>query len=138
MSYSFPQKILFRHCDPAGIVYYPRYFEMINDCVEAFFKNQLNWSFVDLHRSGGIPTVEITVQFKTPSRLGEEINTQVRVTKIGRTSLDLSFRAVCDQQVRFEAESTLVAVDAAASPIPWPDHVRNKICTQMKENTDAT
>ena len=27
--------VAFRHCDPAGIVFYPRYFEMINDFVEA-------------------------------------------------------------------------------------------------------
>ncbi|CPO21707.1 4-hydroxybenzoyl CoA thioesterase [Bordetella pertussis] len=27
-------EVRFRHCDPAGIVFYPRYFEMINDFVE--------------------------------------------------------------------------------------------------------
>jgi 4-hydroxybenzoyl-CoA thioesterase len=37
MLFSINQKVLFKHCDPAGIVFYPRYFEMINDCVEAFF-----------------------------------------------------------------------------------------------------
>ena len=36
MSFTLTQKVLFKHCDPAGIVFYPRYFEMINDCVEAF------------------------------------------------------------------------------------------------------
>ena len=28
----------FRHCDPAGIVFYPRYFEMMNDAIEIFFR----------------------------------------------------------------------------------------------------
>ncbi|MEL6103010.1 MAG: acyl-CoA thioesterase, partial [Pseudomonadota bacterium] len=28
MSFQFLQKVLFKHCDPAGIVFYPRYFEM--------------------------------------------------------------------------------------------------------------
>src|SRR5260370_493059 len=30
-------QVLFRHCDPAGIVFYPRYFEMVNDLVEEWF-----------------------------------------------------------------------------------------------------
>ena len=34
--FSFSQDIGFRHCDPAGIVFYPRYFEMMNDAVELF------------------------------------------------------------------------------------------------------
>ena len=29
--------IRFRHCDAAGIVFYPRYFEMMNDLVEDWF-----------------------------------------------------------------------------------------------------
>ena len=27
------QEITFRQCDPAGIVFYPRYFEMMNDVI---------------------------------------------------------------------------------------------------------
>ena len=30
-------EVRFRHFDPAGIVFYPRYFEMINDFVEEWF-----------------------------------------------------------------------------------------------------
>jgi 4-hydroxybenzoyl-CoA thioesterase len=37
MAFVMNQKVLFKHCDPAGVVFYPRYFEMINDCVEALF-----------------------------------------------------------------------------------------------------
>jgi 4-hydroxybenzoyl-CoA thioesterase len=29
MGYHVTQKVLFRHCDPAGIVFFPRYFEMV-------------------------------------------------------------------------------------------------------------
>lgn len=36
MEFSYRQKVLFMHYDPAGIVFFPRYFEMMNDCVEAF------------------------------------------------------------------------------------------------------
>ncbi|KAF5290196.1 hypothetical protein FQR65_LT20676 [Abscondita terminalis] len=43
-------EIGFRHCDPAGIVFYPRYAEMINDTVEHWFKHGLGMDFDCLHR----------------------------------------------------------------------------------------
>ena len=46
--YEMPQKVLFKHCDPAGIVFFPRYFEMMNDCVEAFFDKVVEWPFEDI------------------------------------------------------------------------------------------
>ncbi|MCO5127369.1 MAG: hypothetical protein M9957_08845 [Rhodobacteraceae bacterium] len=30
-------RVGFNHCDPAGIVFYPRYFEMANTVCESFF-----------------------------------------------------------------------------------------------------
>ena len=33
--------IEFNHCDPAGIVFYPRYFEMTNSVVENFFADEV-------------------------------------------------------------------------------------------------
>ncbi|MFD1807906.1 hypothetical protein ACFSHQ_06310 [Gemmobacter lanyuensis] len=36
MIYRRPIQIEFNHCDPAGIVFYPRYFEMTNSVIENF------------------------------------------------------------------------------------------------------
>ena len=33
MTFTTQRKVRFQHCDPAGIVFYPRYFEMINSVV---------------------------------------------------------------------------------------------------------
>ena len=38
-------QIEFNHCDPAGIVFYPRYFEMVNSVVENFFREVAGHSF---------------------------------------------------------------------------------------------
>ena len=57
--FEMTQKILFKHCDPAGIVFFPRYFEMINDCVEEFFAEMLDWPFETLLKTNGVPTVAI-------------------------------------------------------------------------------
>ena len=58
MSFAFPQKILFKHCDPAGCVFFPRYFEMINDCAEAIFDEVIGVPYEEIHIKAGVPTAE--------------------------------------------------------------------------------
>ena len=58
MAFTTQRKVRFQHCDPAGIVFYPRYFEMINSVVEDWFEEVLQHDFNKLHvESGtGVPT----------------------------------------------------------------------------------
>lgn len=127
MRFVMPQKVKFKHCDPAGIVFYPRYFEMINDCVEAFFDEALECPFEDLHQDGGVPTAEISVQFTAPSRHGDRLELALRCTRLGRSSLGLETEATCGGQRRFIATSTLVLIDGNGKSTPWPDPIRSKL-----------
>ena len=56
--FHYTQKVMFKHCDPAGIVFYPRYFEMMNDVVESFFAECLGLPFERLLVTAGVPTVQ--------------------------------------------------------------------------------
>ncbi len=132
MSFVFPQKILFKHCDPAGIVFFPRYFEMINDCVETFFDEVLGLPFEELHLYGGVPTAEIRTRFTAPSRHGDRLAFTLDCTKVGRTSLGLEIVATCEDETRFISSSTLVHVNREGRPTPWPDHVATKLHEMAK------
>jgi len=133
VSFTFPQKILFKHCDPAGIVFFPRYFEMINDCVEAFFDDVIGFPYEEIHISAGVPTAEIRTQFKAPSRHGDRIALVLECVKVGRSSLNLSIIASSqDGEVRFVAESTLVYVDNAGRPTSWPERIKEKLTEELK------
>ena len=125
-----PQKVKFKHCDPAGIVFYPRYFEMINDCVEAFFDTDVGYPFEDMHIEGGVPTAEITCKFNAPSRHGDMLALTLDVMRVGRSSLGLEVIATCDAQRRFEARATLVLVDTKGRPRAWPDALRDRLEAQ--------
>lgn len=134
MHYSYAQKVLFRHCDPAGIVFYPRFFEMMNDAVEAMFAEKLGWPFEAMHPDGGVPTAEITTRFRAPCRQGDRLELQLTITRVGRTSLGLATRGVGAGKgdLRFEADQTLVCIGADGRPAPWPDPVRHEL-TEMTE-----
>lgn len=65
------QTVRFQHCDPAGIVFYPRYYEMLNLTVERFFESHIGWSFHQLHMDlhVTVPTVRIETDFLRPAGL---------------------------------------------------------------------
>ena len=129
------QKVLFKHCDPAGIVFYPRYFEMLNDVVEEFFDMALNYSFSMMHPNNGVPTAQISATFSAPSRLGDTLDLGLTVTGIGRSSMSLDFATHCEGELRFSANSVLVFVDDSGKPTSWPDTLRETIQSQIQGDT---
>lgn len=135
MRFSFPQKVLFRHCDPAGIVFFPRYFEMINDCVEAFFDTALGHPFETILNTGGVPTAEISARFTAPSRHGDRLDLTLDCSKIGRASLQMDITAECGSETRFVAHSVLVHVGKNGRAASWPPALRTKIENFMQEGT---
>jgi 4-hydroxybenzoyl-CoA thioesterase len=90
----FPTEYLIRfsHCDPGGIVHFPRYFDMINAAVEDWFAQALALPFDTMHmqRRFGFPIVHTQCEFLKPCRIGERLVLELTVARIGRASLDLT------------------------------------------------
>jgi 4-hydroxybenzoyl-CoA thioesterase len=86
--------VRFGDCDPAGIVFYPRYFEMVNNLVEDWCAQALGMSFREMHleRGLGLPTVQIDTSFVAPSELGDVLRAELRVQKLGGASVTLAVR----------------------------------------------
>ncbi|EWM51351.1 thioesterase superfamily [Bordetella holmesii 70147] len=109
-------EILFRHFDPAGIVFYPRYFEMINDFIEEWFDKSLGVSFHTLHTERGIgtPTAAVQCDFKLPSRWHERLRQVLELQHIGGSSFLAQVRFEGqDGKMRLSAQVTIVTVDLA-------------------------
>lgn len=134
MDFTFRQKILFKHCDPAGIVFYPRYFEMINDCVEGFF-DHIGTPFEDIHTSAALPTARIETDFPAPSRHGDLLTFTLGLTRIGRTSAALDFAARSDDSLRLAANSVIVHTDTRGKPQPWPRPLRQALVPYLRSDT---
>lgn len=132
MHFTTRQKVLFRHCDPAGIVFYPRYFEMLNDAVEAFFAEGLGWAFVDMHPDNAAPTVSLSAEFQAPSRHGDLLDFALEITRLGHSSMTLRSVVRSSDEIRFTAEHTMVCVDGGLRPSAWPDRLRHQVQALME------
>lgn len=133
-TFTYRQKVLFRHCDPNGIVFYPRYFEMANDAVEAWFAERLGAPFEEIHgpMALGTPTATLSAVFHAPSRHGDALDWALAPTRLGRASLDLSTKATCEGAPRMTMTSTLVmAKGDGGGATPWPDAIRARIEAEM-------
>lgn len=122
--------VRFAHVDAAGIVFYPRYLEMVNETVERWFEEALGVSFSELHvvRRHGAPTKRVVADFLKPSRLGDRLSFTLRLAKIGRTSFDLDITCTCGGETRFKAAATLVYAGLEPlAPLPIPDDLRERM-----------
>ena len=130
-----PLEVSFKHCDPAGIVFYPRYVEMLNDVVEHWFRHGLGCDFLTLHGSRGmaVPVANLEVDFKVPSVLGDTLLCQLTVQHVGKSSLHLRIDVLgnglsTEAQIRLSAKLTLVFVGMEEKrPIAIPSDLREAI-----------
>jgi 4-hydroxybenzoyl-CoA thioesterase len=127
VSFVLELPVRFAQVDAAGIVFYPRYFEMFNAAVEEWFAARTGVSFADLHmtRRRGVPTVELASRFVAPSRLGDQLEIEVMLKKLGRSSCDLEYRITSGGAERVIASAVLVYIDLdTGQSEPWPDDLR--------------
>ena len=133
-------KVRFAHCDPAGIVFYPRYFEMLNSVVEDWFEERLGASFASLHMDQqlGVPTVRLETQFTAPSRLGDVLKAELHVDKIGNSSCSLRVLFFCEDQARLAVSLVIVAMTLTdGKSLPWPQALRTALELEQGSQSSA-
>jgi len=140
------RRIRFSECDPAGIVFYPQYFVMFNDLMEAWVDELVPDGFRGLiiERRVGMPTVRLEADFRAISRMGDLVTLELEVERLGNKSLNLAWRCLGeDGELRMGAQQTIVftSLDTHRA-IAVPDDFRQALmpdaAVQMAEQSDAS
>ena len=94
MAFRTPIKVCFADIDNAGIVYYPRFMHYFHLAMEEFFGAEVGIDYADvLHkRNLSLPTVHLEGDFRRRLRYGDQINMEVRVIHIGKTSITWGYK----------------------------------------------
>jgi 4-hydroxybenzoyl-CoA thioesterase len=122
--------IRFSHCDPAGIVYFPHYFDMFNGLIEDWYGQELGFDYAELimGRRYGFPFVHIECDFKIPSRIGEVIELTLLVEHIGRSSLAIAIVCHHDNIERLRARMVTAMMSLETKrAVPLPKPLRDQI-----------
>lgn len=99
-------------CDPAGIVYYPRYFVMFDNATVALFAaaGLKKHEMVKAYDMVGYPMVDTGAKFIIPSKWGETISIESHVSDWRRSSFDIKHRVFKGDALAIEAWETRVWV----------------------------
>jgi len=123
LTFTRERLIRFSHCDPAGIVYFVNFFDMVGGVVEDWFREALGLAFQEMHlqRRIGFPIVNTGCEFFRPARLGDTLRLELAIGKLGRSSIEFVVRGSADGEEKFRARHkvALVSLDTfRAQPIP--------------------
>ena len=116
-------------CDPAGIVFYPRYFAMFDHSTSMLItaaSGLTKYQLIQKYDFAGYPMVDTRAQFFIPTRFGDDVVIESTFSKLGTSSFDVAHRLTKDGELAAECSETRVWVerdprDAAkikAKPIP--------------------
>ena len=125
--YEQPVRIHFGDCDPAGIVYHPSYYKILNELHEDFLREVAQAGFIELARYGvDFPAAGIRTDFIAPSRPGELLEGRVWIEKIGTASVRFAITLSKGGELRVKCCETMCCVDKGPDgkfrkhPIPEP------------------
>ncbi|GAB4481267.1 MAG: acyl-CoA thioesterase [Burkholderiaceae bacterium] len=122
--------VRFAHCDPAGIVFYPRFFEIAHEAKEEWFRAVVGMPFQQYvgAQGRGLPIVRLEAQFFAASRHGDELDIAITVAQLGRSSLHLHYAFDCGAEPRLAIRTVIVQTDLRTGrPVPIEGALRERI-----------
>lgn len=128
--FTIERRIRFSHCDPAGIVYFVNFFDMVNAVVEDWFADAIGYPIQEslAHDRHGFPIVDTQCSFSRPCHLGDQLVLELTIAKLGKSSVEFTIRGRVGQEEKFRARHkvVMVSVDTFRST-PIPDELRAKM-----------
>jgi 4-hydroxybenzoyl-CoA thioesterase len=98
-------------CDPAGIVFNSRFFEIFDASTWLLFEAALGVKPHELANAFGImgiPLVDVRANFLRPIKFGDVVDTASRVSEFRRSSFDVQHRLSVNGELAVEGNETRV------------------------------
>jgi 4-hydroxybenzoyl-CoA thioesterase len=132
--------IRFSHSDPAGIVYFPHYFDMFNSLIEDWFAQELGIDFgaLILEQGYGMPIVHADCDFRAPTRMGDRLHLTLLVECAGRSSLSYCIvgHSGGTERLRGRMVTAMILRESGRS-LPIPDALRTRIEAYLRKTGPA-
>lgn len=112
LTYTRHTRIEWGDCDPAGIIFYPRYFEIFDGSTALLFEHALGitkFRMLKTLKFSGFPLVRTRARFFKPTRFGDDVAVRSTI-EFGRSSFDVEHRLTLEDQICAECSEKRVWV----------------------------
>ncbi|MWV47040.1 acyl-CoA thioesterase [Paenibacillus sp. HJL G12] len=135
--YSIPIKVRYCETDMLGHVNNVSYFMYFEQGRIEYFENL--GLFDSMFGSEKVAVVaDLECQYLAQMYRSDKVNLHVRVASIGRSSLDVEYAIVVEDQLKAAGRGAIVLIDTASGKsTPIPDAVRHVIASFEKEGLDG-
>ena len=125
-------RVRWSDCDPAKIAFTGRIPYFALESIDAWWEHAVgdDWYRLNIDRDVGTPFVHISLDFKKPVTPRHLLCCEVKLIKLGESSVRFSVKGYQDNQLCFEGE--FVEVFVAAN-----EHVKIGIPQEFKERLEA-
>jgi acyl-CoA thioester hydrolase len=123
------ERVRFRDVDLQRIVYYGKYLDFFDNAMYEYLRS-LGFEAGEINARHGFDTsvVHVEIDYFTPARFDEVLEIGVRITRLGRSSLDASFDVRNRSGVVCRARLIMVNYDAeTAKSRPIPAGIRDAV-----------
>ena len=128
-------RIRFGHCDPAGIVYTPKFFDIFNVVIEEWYEDALRIDYYDLIRDQriGLGYINAHADFFAPCMMGDVLDVAVAVERVVNSSCVLVLHAFKGNREALRGRFTIVTTNLITHKArPIPEKLRNALLDYAK------
>jgi acyl-CoA thioester hydrolase len=105
-------RVRFHECDPQGVVFNANYFTYFDIALTEMWREAFG-SYGEVVDSGtDVVVVEASATFRAPARFDEELEVELRIDRLGTTSMTMAGAIRRDGEVLVEGRLAHVFVDA--------------------------
>ena len=106
-------------CDPAGIIYYPNYLDILEDAIEEWLGAE--YRMLVRERGCGLAIVGADCTFRAPVRMGDRLRLSLRSVSLGSDGAVLAIDGEAGDVPRLEARLTAACMELTPRRrIPFP------------------
>ena len=119
-------------CDPAGFIFYPRYFEIFDASTAALFEHALGITKFQMFKTfefAGWPLARTQARFLKPTHFGDDVTVETTIN-FGLSSFEIAHRLSLDGELCAECSEKRVWTvrdnEGRLKSHPVPEEVRKK------------
>ena len=133
--FEFKKKISFYDCDPAGIVFFGRVYELCHSAyesmIEGFELKEDYWT----NEKYLVPIIKSEASYRNAIKYGETVTINVKVAQLKSSSFELNYEILNDEkQLCTEVKTVHVFVDKATwKKTAMPDYLKSNFEEYKKD-----